>query len=58
MQLPSYPYASARIFALENKLIGRDRVDRMVEASSAEEALKVLAETEYGAPSPGAGRSS
>jgi V/A-type H+-transporting ATPase subunit C len=49
MQLPSYPYASARIFALENKLIGRDRVDRMVEASSAEEALKVLAETEYGA---------
>lgn len=49
MPLPSYPYASAHIFALENRLIGRDRVDRMVEAPSAEEALKVLAETDYGA---------
>lgn len=49
MPLPSYPYAAAHIFALENRLIGRDRVDRMVEAPSAEEALKVLAETEYGA---------
>lgn len=49
MPLPSYAYAAARIFALENKLLSRDRVERMVEAPSAAEALKVLSETEYAA---------
>ncbi|NLJ41599.1 MAG: V-type ATP synthase subunit C [Clostridiales bacterium] len=49
MPLPSYPYAAGRIFVLENKLLSRDRVERMAEAPTGEEALKVLAETEYGA---------
>lgn len=49
MTLPSNAYAAAHIFALENKLLSRDRVERMVEAPSAEEAFKVLSETEYAA---------
>lgn len=49
MPLPSYEYAAAHIFALENKLLGKDRVERMVEAPNPSEALKVLSETEYAA---------
>ena len=49
MPRPSTAYAAAHIFALENKLLSRDRVERMVEAPSASEALKVLSETEYAA---------
>ncbi|HZJ83269.1 MAG TPA: V-type ATPase subunit, partial [Clostridia bacterium] len=49
MPLPSYAYSAAHIFALEKKLLGRDRVERMVEASDAGAALRVLAETEYAA---------
>lgn len=49
MPLPSYAYAAAHIFALENKLLSRDRVERMVEAPSAADALRVLSETEYAA---------
>lgn len=49
MPLPSFAYAAARIFALENKLLTRDRVERMVEASDPSETLKVLSETDYAA---------
>lgn len=47
MPRPSTAYAAAHIFALENKLLSRDKVERMVEAGSASEVLKVLSETEY-----------
>ncbi len=48
MPQPSYPYAAAHAFALENKLLSRDRLERMVDAPSADDAYKILAETEYG----------
>lgn len=47
MPLPSYAYAAAHIFAVEKKLLSRERVERMVEAPTAGAALGVLAETEY-----------
>jgi len=43
-----YAYASARIRAVEIKLLDTGRFDRMLDASTAEEAFKVLAEAEYG----------
>lgn len=43
----SYPYAVARVRALETRLVNRAQVERMVEASGAAEALQVLGETEY-----------
>jgi V/A-type H+-transporting ATPase subunit C len=43
-----YAYASARIRAKETKLLRSGHFDRMLDASSPEEALKVLAESEYG----------
>lgn len=49
MPLPSYAYSAARIFALENKLLGRDRIERMVESPTPEDVLKVLSETDYAA---------
>ena len=48
MSQPSYPYSTAHIFALENKLISRERIERMVEAPTAADALKILSETRYG----------
>jgi len=48
MPQPSYAYAAAHAFALENKLLNRDRLERMVDAPSADDAYKILAETEYG----------
>ena len=39
-----YLYISARIHAMENKLLTRERMERMLSARSAEEASKVLAE--------------
>ncbi len=42
-----YAYAVGRIRALETRLLDQNRFDRMIEASSAQEALKVLAETDY-----------
>jgi V/A-type H+-transporting ATPase subunit C len=41
-------YASARIKALETKLLGKSTIDRILEADGAEEALKVLSDTDYG----------
>ncbi|MBS4022269.1 MAG: V-type ATP synthase subunit C [Dethiobacter sp.] len=43
-----YAYAVGRIRAMETRLLDRSKIERMVEARSAEEALKVLGETEYG----------
>jgi V/A-type H+-transporting ATPase subunit C len=42
-----YAYAVGRIRAMETRLLDRGKIDRMVEAKSAEEALKVLGESEY-----------
>ncbi len=39
-----YLYASARIKALEKNLLSRERLERMADARSMEEAIKVLAE--------------
>ena len=43
-----YLYLSARIHAMENKLLTRERMERMLSARSAEEASKVLSECGYG----------
>ena len=47
-----YLYISARIHAMETKLLTRDRMERMLSARSAEEAAKVLAECGYGTSRP------
>ncbi len=47
-----YLYLSAYIHARESKIIGRERVERMLEARSAEEALKVLEEAGWKLPEP------
>ncbi len=41
-------YAVSRVKALENNLLSRSAVDRMLDASTPEEALKILGETDYG----------
>jgi V/A-type H+-transporting ATPase subunit C len=48
MPQQSVAYAVARIRALETKLLTVDRINRMVEADSPEDAYKQLAETNYG----------
>ena len=50
-----YAYATARLRARENKLLDSSRFDRMLEAATAEEAYKILAEAEYGVGSDAAG---
>ena len=47
MPQPSYTYGVARVRVLETKLLGRDRIERMADAPSAEDVLKILAETSY-----------
>ena len=47
MSQPSYEYGVARVRVLETRLLSRDRIERMADALSAEEALKILAETSY-----------
>ena len=42
-----YAYAVGRIRAMETRLLDRGKIERMVEAKSADEALKVLGESEY-----------
>lgn len=41
-------YANARARALELSLLGKDRISRMIDASSAVEALKILSEVNFG----------
>lgn len=43
-----YAYSVARIKALETRLLDQSHFDRMINASSGEEAIKVLSETDYG----------
>ena len=44
-----YAYATARIRALENKLITPQQYQRMLDAASAEDIVKMLVELGYGA---------
>lgn len=44
-----YAYACGRIRALELRLLGRQRLERIAEARDFDEALRLLADTEYGA---------
>jgi V/A-type H+-transporting ATPase subunit C len=41
-------YVSARIKFLETKLLGKNAIERILDASGPDEALKVLGDTEYG----------
>lgn len=43
----NYIYAVTRIRSLENKLLDKSKIDRMVEAKNPEEVIKVLYETSY-----------
>jgi len=43
-----YAYAAGRIRALETKLLDRQRLERMLDAESADEALRMLQDTDYG----------
>ena len=42
-----YLHLSTRIRAMENSLLERERMDRMLEAGTVEEAAKVLTECGY-----------
>ncbi|EEG77558.1 V-type ATP synthase subunit C [Dethiobacter alkaliphilus] len=42
-----YAYAVGRIRAMETRLLDHGKIERMVEAKNADEALKVLSESEY-----------
>ena len=44
----SFAYAVGRIRSLETRLLDQNKMERMIDAPSADEALKVLAETAYG----------
>ncbi len=44
LQPTEYMYASARIHALENRLVGRERMELLIEARSADEVMDRLAE--------------
>jgi V/A-type H+-transporting ATPase subunit C len=48
----SYPYASARIKAIEPRLITQDKLGRITESKDVEGAVHVLAEMGYGQPAP------
>lgn len=43
-----YLYAVSRVRALETNLLSKSTVDRMLESSTSQEALKILSETDYG----------
>ena len=43
-----YLSVSARIRAMENRLLTRERMDRMIDARDTSEAMKVLGECGYG----------
>lgn len=43
-----YTYSVARIRALERRLLDRARIEMMLEARTAQDVLKILAETDYG----------
>lgn len=41
-------YSNARAKALENRLLGKERLNRMLESGSAEEAMRILSEVNFG----------
>jgi V/A-type H+-transporting ATPase subunit C len=43
-----YAYAVARVRAIEKKLLDKSKIDRMVDAKSANDAVKILGEAGYG----------
>lgn len=47
MPQPSYAYGVARVRVLETKLLSRERIERMVDAPSAADVLRILSETDY-----------
>lgn len=47
MNEDNYIYAVTRIRALENKLLDKSKIERMIEAKNPEEVIKVLYETSY-----------
>mgnify|MGYP000934663805 CR=1 FL=1 len=52
----SYPFASARVKAIETKLITKEKLNRLIEASDYDAAMRLLAEFGYGqSASSGAG---
>ena len=42
-----YAYANGRVWSLENRLLDRERILRIIEADSVEEAVRILEGTEY-----------
>lgn len=48
MEKMDFTQAVARLRVLEGRLLNKVRIERMIDCSSAEEALKILQETEYG----------
>ncbi|MDD5016991.1 MAG: V-type ATPase subunit, partial [Eubacteriales bacterium] len=49
----SYPFATARVKAMESKLITKDKLNRIIEAKDAGAAMHVLQEIGYGQPLSG-----
>ena len=47
MDVMQFTQALSRIWVFETRLLDRTKIERMIEAPSAEEALKILNETEY-----------
>lgn len=47
MDLKQFTQVIPRLRVLETRLLDKAKIDRMIDSSSAEEAMKVLAETEY-----------
>lgn len=43
-----YTYASSRVRSVEKNLLSRERVDKMVDSRTPEDALKILYDAEYG----------
>lgn len=48
MNVMQFTQALSRIWVLETRLLDKAKVERMLEASSADEVLKILSDTEYG----------
>ena len=47
MDVMQFTQALSRVWVLETRLLDKTKIERMIEATSAEEALKILNETEY-----------
>ncbi len=50
--MSSFPFASARVKALEGRLITKEKIARIIEAKDYDAALRALGELGYGQPSP------